>query len=202
MGTKLVTRAQGGEVVGQANAKGISRERFQQALSDGSVSRFLDSLLSIAPPEGARNHVIKVRVNQEREWQEAVNAAGPDTPADYNVRKVGGQYPPAGKGIVEEELILLNFPTGGGDWYKATAWAEAQGLKQTNPRQVFAIGEQHQKLHKQLGQNPMYVVSTADCSFEGRRSACYVWWDGSRRKASLYWVGSFDSANDWFAFRK
>lgn len=189
-----------------ANEKQVGRARFQKALDDGSFGRFLESLkvelTDIEPPQGARVHVLKVKVQQGRDWQEAVNAAGPNTPDHYNVRKVGDQYPPVGTEVIEEELILLNFPNGDGNWDKALAWAEAKGLKRTNPREAFAVGEQHPKLHEQLGQNPMYVVGTTDCSFEGGRRACCVWWDDSGRKANLPWVEYFSGAYGWFAFRK
>lgn len=76
-----------------ANEKQVGRARFQQALDDGSFGCFLDSLKvelnDIKPPEGARVHILEVEVEQDREWQSAVNAAGPNTPSDYNVRKVG-----------------------------------------------------------------------------------------------------------------
>jgi len=189
-----------------ANEKQIGRARFQQALDDGSFGRFLDSLKieakDIEPPKGARIQVVRVKVEQDREWQDAINAAGPNTPSDYNVRKVGDQYAPVGKGTVETELILLNFPKGDGNWDKAMMWAEAKGFKRTNPREVFAIGEQHPKLHETIGQNPMYLVATTDCTVDGGRNACYVWWDGSKRGAYLLWVKSFGNSCDWFAFRK
>lgn len=189
-----------------ANEKQVGRARFQQALDDGSFGRFLDSLkvelTDIEAPKGARVHILEVEVKQDREWQAAVNAAGPNTPNDYNVRKVGDQYAPVGKGKVKEKLILLNFPNGDGNWDKAIAWAETKGLKRTHPREAFAIGEQHPRLPEQLGQNPMYAVATTDCSFEGRRDACYVWWRASKRRASLDWVEGFGLTSDWFVFRK
>lgn len=187
-----------------ANEKQVGRARFQQAIDDGSFGRFLDSLkvelTDIEAPKGARVHILEVEVEQDREWQAAVNAAGPNTPNDYNVRKVGDLYAPVGKGKVKEKLILLNFPNG--NWDKAIAWAEAKGLKRTHPREAFAIGEQHPKLHEQLGQNPMYAVATTDCSFGGGRRACCVWWSDSERGADLRWVEFFGRAYVWFVFRK
>ncbi len=167
-----------------------------------TVGRF--ELTDIEPPTGARVHVLEVEVEQGREWQSAVNAAGPNTPSNFNVRKVGDQYAPVGKGKVKEKLILLNFLNGDGNWDKAIAWAEAKGFKRTHPREAFAIGEQHPKLHEQLGQNPMYAVATTDCSFESVRSACCVSWFDSECGAFLRWVGDFGyaNANDWFVFRK
>lgn len=189
-----------------ANEKRVGRARFQQSLNDGSFGHFLDSLkeesTNIKPPKGARVHTLEVEVEQDREWQAAVNAAGPNTSDDYNVRKVGNQYVPVGKGKAKEKLILLNFPNSDGDWSEAIAWAEAKGLKRTHPREVFAIGEKHPKLHEQLGQNPMYAVATTDCPFGDFRFACCVWWLVSKRGADFGWVENFGDAIDWLVFRK
>jgi hypothetical protein len=38
-------------------------------------------------------------------------------------------------------------------------------------------------------------------TFDGNHQACYVWWNGSDRKANLNWVSNFDNSNDWFLFR-
>lgn len=171
---------------------------------DGSVSRFLDGLKTgeILAPEGARVHLLQVRVRLDEPWQEAVNAAGPDTPADYNVRKVGDLYVPTGTGEDEQEYILLNYPAGNDNWDKALAWGAASGLKKTVPREVFAIGRQYPELHRTLGLNPMYVAATTDCTFGGFRQACYVWWDGAEREANLFWVSGFRGRCGWFLFRK
>ncbi|KKU93513.1 MAG: hypothetical protein UY53_C0008G0011 [Parcubacteria group bacterium GW2011_GWA2_50_10] len=152
------------------------------------------------PPEGGRVHILRVLVQLDREWQEAINAAGPDTPADYNVRKVGNQYPSHGVGIVEAEVILMNFGPDGGNWDRAIAWASQYGLKRTSPRHVFAIGEHNPWLHHELVVDPVYVVATEECAFEGYRNACRVWWRRSQRKCGLYWVEVCGYSSDWFAF--
>ena len=202
---QLVTPRQAACVQQMANDKKVGREVFQMALDDGSIARFLDDLkngaVGITPPQGARIHIVRVKVKQDRLWQEAVDKAGPNTPSNYDVRKVGDLYVPVGNQEVEKDIILLNYPTGGG-FDKARAWAHPLGFKDTDPREVFAIGEQHPNLHNVLGQNPMYVVATKECSFDGHRQACYVWWYDSLREADLRWVGNFDYARGWFAFSK
>lgn len=194
-----------------AKDKGITRKDFQTyGLVSGLVAEMLDGIKAKRPmvlgelvaPPGARLHIVQVPVTLDQDWQEAINVAGPDTPANYNVRKVGDQYPTEGTGTREDELILLNFPQGDGNWDKAQAWAKQYQLERTHPRQVFAIGARCPKLHQELGMNPMYVVATKECTFEGHRQACYVWWRASDRKAGLHWVGSFSARRDWFAFRR
>ncbi len=224
MSSKPVTTAQLEQVRKMAKEKGIHLPLFQQALDNGSVGRFLDSLkadeateyvpLSVARIEeltalatkaGARIHVLRrVRVKQNREWQEAVNLAGPNTPDHFNVRKseVSGQYQPASNKEIETDIVLLSYSKGDGNWYKGIAWGKEAKLNATNPREVFVIGEQKPNLRTILGQNPIYVVAPIECTFEGDRNACYVWWDASERGAGLDWVGCFDDADFWFAFRE
>jgi hypothetical protein len=209
---KDVTSAQTDELRRMAKAKGVGCEVFQDhALDNGNVGVLLEAArlgrkLSLYPelvaPEGGRIHIVTVPVSSGRPWDEAVKSAGPNTPSDYNVWKVADQYPPTAGEVVNEENILVNFGPSGGSWNRAIAWAQTFGLKQTNPRRVFAIGEHKPNLHRELGMDPMYVVATQDCSFVGFRLACGVWWDGAERKADLNWVKDFDNANDWFAFRR
>ena len=201
----LVTSNQTDTVRDMANAKRVTRAQFTAAMDDGRIARFLDTLkidpTELTPPPGARLHTVRIRFKPDREWQESIDAAGPNTPSDYNVRKVGDQYPPTGTEEIEEDLILLNFPNGDG-FDAALAWAKSKQLENTVPREVFVIGEQHPKLHEELGQNLMHVAATKECTFGGNRYACYVWWFDSERKASLLWVLHFDNSCDWFAFRK
>jgi hypothetical protein len=202
MSVKLVTSNQTDSVRDMANAKGVSRQEFQDALDDGRVAKFLDGL-KFAPPEGARIHILQgLRVQRDKDWQEAVTAAGPNTPGDYNVRKVGDLYLPTGTGETEGDYILLNYPSGDGSWEKALAWAAKKGLKNTIPREAFAVGEKHPNLHTELKCDSMYAVATTECTFGGSRRACCVWWHGSRREALLRWLGDFDNASVWFFFRK
>ena len=188
-----------------ANEKGIGFDAVQRSYEDGTFGRFLDTLkfdpTVLTPPPSARLYTVHIRFKPNREWQEAVQAAGPNTPDNYNIWKVDGQYTPTGTEEIEEDLILLNFPNGDG-FDKALAWAQSKQLQNTVPREVFAIGEQHPKLHEELGQNPMYVVATKECFFEGGRSACDVWWRGSKRETDLRWVRGFGRSGGWFAFRK
>lgn len=219
---KTITTAQTENLRKVANDKKVGRAMFQTALDNGSFARFLDSLkegeatqyvplsdariaelTEKAEAVGARIHVLRrVRVQQDREWQEAINLAGPNTPSSYNVRKpeISSQYQPTSKAIVEKDIVLLNYPKSDGNWDKAFAWGKDAVLKNTNPREVFAVGEQHPTLHNTLGQNPMYVVAPTECTFGGDRGACCGWWYGSGREARLRWVGDFDSSRGWFAF--
>ncbi len=53
----------------------------------------------------------------------------------------------------------------------------------TTPREVFAISEKFPKLHKELGFDYIYVVSTTPCTFGGVQQACNMWWNGAGRGA-------------------
>jgi len=202
---------QGRETARLGRGIGLYSDVYQPALTDGRVRRFLVALRDglpitigtpIVPPPGCRIHTLTVKVRQDREWQDAIDAAGPDTSSTYNVRKVGDLYPAVGKGTRTEELVLLNYPRGDGSWEKAQAWAAEMRLHRTDPRTAFAIGEQHPNFHREVGINPIYVVETTGCSFAGFRQACRVRWRGARRWACLNGVADDGNARDWFAFRR
>lgn len=200
----LVTTGQTDEVQKMANEKGLSRPGFQKWIHDGEASRALDHIKmdELAAERGARIYTVRSWVRHDRPWDEAVNAAGPNTPSNYNVRKVGNLYLPTGTIEEEQEHVFLNYPDGDGSWDEALTWGKENKLLPTVPREVFADGEQHPYLHRILGVSPMYVVATTECAFEGGRQACCVWWFDSKRVANLYYVEDFGSAHDWFAFRK
>ena len=64
-------------------------------------------------PEGGRIHTLELLVDEGREWNEAINAAGPNTILDSAIRKVGSQYPPVPTWPVRRRVVLANG-TGGG----------------------------------------------------------------------------------------
>jgi len=215
----LVTSDQTNAVRKKANEKGITRAEFQMALNDGRIGKFLGTLFDVknvdlatlTPPPGAILHIVSIRFKPDRKWREAIKAGGPYTPSHYNVRKqkVEDQYPPTGTEEIEEDLILLNFPSAGGydfpnsgGYDKANAWAASNKLQMTDPREVFAIAEQHPRLNKRLEQNPICVVATKEYTLEGHRVACCVWWSDSKRGADLRCVSGFDNSFSWIAFRK
>lgn len=192
-------------VEGAYNKAGLSGEEAQRVnnapgLADLAGTFIAKNRARFSPPEGGRVHIVRIPVLLDRDWQEAINAAGPDTPDIYDVSKVGDQYPPKSGTIKEVEIVLMNFGPNGGDWHRAIAWANEYKLKRTDPRHVFAIGERNPHLHKELGSDYMYVVATGECAFGGGQRACRVWWDGSRRECLLYWVKYCGSSADWFAF--
>ncbi len=178
--------------------KGIGLRRFQEELDSGGFARYLESLRgSILPPQDARIHFFPgIEVFLDQSWDDAVNVAGPNTPMRDDVRKIGDQYPPTGKGKVVRDYIAINFPQGDG-WQVALDWAKGQKLQKTTPREVFAVSTQHPKLHVTLGQNPMYMVSTV----EAGRPSCCVWWSDAGRVAGLSWESSFYRRYIWFLFR-
>ncbi len=144
---------------------------------------------------------LKATVRQDRPYIEALEAGGPDTPSGCNSRKVGDLYTPVSDQEKEVEFVLLNFPKGNGSWDKALAWAKSNGYKITNPREAFAVAEQH-NLRKLLDRNWLYLVATTQCSFEGYRQAVCVGVVVSRRGAGLDRLGDFGYDRHWFLFRK
>lgn len=153
-------------------------------------------------PKGGRIHIVRVPVNPAREWHEAIDAAGPNTGKDWDIRKVGDQYPPQKGKVREREIILVNFgKTISGTQY-ALDWAKPYGLQPEPPRSVFAIGEHKPNLNKELGMDYMAVVSPVECAFEGHRRVPCVWWRASQRRVDLSWFALDWLDDDWFAFSR
>lgn len=209
MSVKPVTTAQLEQVRKMAREKGVSREQFQNGLDNGTLATALNAMKQgtritllpiVEPPPGGRIHTVRVPVVLDRSWPEAVRAAGPDIPDSDSVWRVEDFYLRTGSGQVEQEVVLLNFGSKGGNWNKAQAWAKHYALKQSVSRQVLAIGEHKSELHRKLGMDPLCVVATKEFSFVGRRRACGVWWSGARRGAGLVWVSDCGRAPVWFAF--
>ena len=156
-------------------------------------------LVKTTPPQGARIYIVCIKFKQDRVWSKAVKAGGPDTPDDSNVWKVGDLYQPTGTKEIKEDVLLISYPLVGGNWRRALEWARGLGLKNTVPRKVFAIGEEHPNLNDRLGINQIRVVDTT-FSPDDNRDVCYVWWHGRKRQVGLLQVGDFYGTTDWFAF--
>lgn len=156
----------------------------------------------MAPKDGIVQ-VLTVPVNESRIWDEAIRAAGPDTPKDDHVWKVGNQYLLLA-GAVErlEEIYIVNFGNARVTLSNATlVWGKSQHLIPASPRACFAIGECYPKLNTYLKMDLMGVVSFKECSFEGGRLCCLVWFRGSDvRKAGLRWFEGDWGCRYWFAF--
>lgn len=208
-----VTNRQGVQLADYAREHGVTREDFTKFLTDKeAVKNFLNGLKT--DPEwftklqaeavkiGGRVHKLDVPVNYTRSHNDAALAGGPQTDSTYNVLKVGGLYTSRENKTVTETIVLFNWPKGGGSYDKAVAFGLANGLDKTVPHEAFAVGEHFPKLNYDLGPNPMYVVETTGCSFDGELQACGVWWDDARRKSGLNWQSVFGRGRDWFAFRK
>jgi len=211
----LMTLAQGGALAGIGIDKKVSRQAFESFLQDGRAPLMMDAMArgtfptgylalavaigAIQPPEGGRLHVLSTPVQHDRPWQEALEAAGPQTPSDYVVRQVGDQYEPTSTGTTEEEVLLVQ---GYGSFDDGIAWAEQYDLDRTKPRRIFAAAERHPNLHRVLGMNPMYIVATQECTFKGERDVCSVWFKDGKRESYLYWVFDVGSGGDWLGFAR
>jgi hypothetical protein len=155
----------------------------------------------IVIPQGGRIHIVPVAVNESRDWNEAVAAAGRNTDKGSDIWKMGDQYPPSEVGSGLSKIILVNFGSGKNTLSQDNlAWAKSQHLVSASPRKVFAVGEHCPTLNRVLGMDSMAVVSLKECSFVGRQLVTCVWFYGSKRKAHLSWFGNEWGDGCWFAF--
>ena len=197
------TLAQAGFIRETAIELGVDREMFQSLRDDGTWTHILkerrDQILS--ERENILTFELTATVQQNRGYCDALEAAGPDTSSSNNARKVADLYPPVSETVEEVSFVLRNFPKDGGSWDKALAWAKANGYKLTNPREVFAVVEQHD-LRKLLDCNWLYLVATTECNFGGCRLAVCVGVYESSRSADLDGLEYFSEVSGWFLFRK
>lgn len=180
-------------------SKGANEEMGYVPLRDARI----EELTKLAQKVGARIRILRrVRVKQDREWQEVVNLAGPNAPDHHYVRKlqVSCQYQPISNKVVEKDIVLLNYPKDNGNLDMAVAWSTEAKVNSANPREVTSVVEQNPNLHTLLGQKVVYLVSPTECTFGGGRRAFYVWLRDSNREAALIWIGHMAYRNDWFAF--
>jgi len=201
---EMPTLAQAGYIRDTAIELGVTREMFQTLRDDGTWTNILKERRDQirADEENIRTFELTATVRQDRDYIEALEAAAPNTPSDFNVRKVGDLFPPASDKEEKGEFVLLNFPKGGGSRDKALAWAKSSGYKTANPREVFAVVGQHD-LRKLLDQNHLYpVATTTECFFEDYRQAVCVFVGESDRHALLLGLEAFGGGDDWFLFRK
>ena len=177
---------------------GSGRE-FTRFLANGGRVTIV-STDGITAPEGGKIHIVSVPVDESYAWKDAVRAAGPDTDRDWDVWKVGNQYPSvASAKSALRQVILVNF----GKYIRsedAIAWGKTQNLRPASPRSVFAISENYPNLNRDLAMDYMAVVSLVPCSFGGERQVPNVWWYGSKRESHLSWFVIGWSEHCWFAF--
>ncbi|MDE1925408.1 MAG: hypothetical protein KGH79_04520 [Patescibacteria group bacterium] len=153
-------------------------------------------------PSDLKPYVLRVRVRQNLPWEEAVLAAGPDTPEYFDVLKVGGQYP-AGSGEVVKDILLISDCR----WYEIPVIAKTLSLERALPRDIFALAKSHPQLPVELEadllaleKNPILIVATTECEFEGITCACEVRWNTDGRRVDMGWIGDYGGPNHWFAF--
>ena len=187
------------------NAAELDDERGQILNENKAFPAALRELIGrysmpVQAPQGGRIHIIRVPVNPGREWQEAVDAAGPDTGSDWDVRKVGGLYPPQPGEPRDEEHILVNFGKTIPNLKYATDWGKPFGLTSKAPRSVFAIGEHRPQLHRELKVGGMAIIAPVPCSFGDRQLVCFVWLGDVERGCNLRWAGVGFDDDCWFAF--
>jgi len=181
----------------------VGKEIIQSLVDDGELMKLAKDRETqiLADRENIRTFELKATLRQDRPYIEALEEGAPDTPSGYNARKVGDLYQPVSDQKEEVEFVLRNFPKGGGSWDKALAWAKSNGYKITNPREAFAVTEQHDLLNL-LDRSWLYLVATTKCSFEDDRQAVFVDVDEFGRNAFLRRLETFGDGVDWFLFRK
>lgn len=168
------------------------------------LRRFFDP--SLGEPKVLRPRFIvpipQVPVNYDLDWNEAVSQAGPNTGADWDVRKVGHLYVAKRHGLVLTDITLVNF----GEDVESEQVLEfgreywPWRVRVMDPRECFALGAYRPNLHQELGLEAMAAVSLEKCDFRGEPRVPGVWWRGAGRGADLRWFVGGWRPHCWFGF--
>jgi hypothetical protein len=193
-----------------AIAHGVTRQTVQDnmvvistalvALQQGKRIRYLPAP---APPFwGGRIHrVVGVPVDQNENWNVAINRGCPGTPiGGSTVRAVSSLYWSTATGQTCENLVLLNLV--GGNYRQAMDWAKQYDLSPASPRHVFALAEIRPFFHREVGINTASVFSAhAQASEDGLLFACGVQFSkGAQPYAFLREGIILGSPYTWLAF--
>lgn len=155
----------------------------------------------IIAPEGGRLYRACVLVDESMDWDAAIDAGFPNTPSNYDVRKVGDLYSPkSGIKPAKRKMILVNFGKDIPNVDIALTWGKERKLIPASPRSIWALGKHKPQLHTELGQDVLVVASLKECMFSGSRRVPYGWWHGAERGAFLFWPGGGWDVRCWFAF--
>lgn len=155
----------------------------------------------IVAPEGGRLHTVCIPVDESVNWNTAVSAGFPNTPSNYDVWKVGDQYPPRPRVVsVKREIILINFGKEISNADIAFAWGKEHKLISASPRSIWALGKHKPQLNTELEQNVLAVASLEECAFSGDRRVPCGWWGGGERRAFLDLPDHRWYDHCWFAF--
>lgn len=196
-----------------ANDRGITSGAFRSALDDGRVGKFLDTLkvdlAKLIPAISFSHLIVSVCFDPGCGWREMIQTCCPLTSPDSAVWDMDVLCPPTWTEKIGEEVILINSANKF-DLFSAHAWAKSMQLKDTTPREVFAIGKEYPELHKRLRLDSMRIVATRKPNFGDDCLRCYVEYDGRGLRAGcgnmnriddLPELTNLDISRDWFAFR-
>lgn len=164
--------------------------------------------VKIEPPPGGRIHLIgDLPVDENRNFLEAVNSAGPDTDKNSDIHRVGAGLwtPEAGESseqLVSETTLLVNFGPGYPKIDSEVAkWVRAYSiLRPITPRRCLAIGEYRPLLHCEVGMDPIGVASMDRRLIAGSARVVCMWWHGSRREAFFGFRSDGWGDCFWFGF--
>lgn len=141
---------------------------------------------------------LQVSVNYNRTWQQLITAAGPQTSRESLIWEAGVQYPAPKRGTMPTNITLCNY---GRNWEseEVVAYAKSNKLDLAGPWELFAIGEAHPRLNRDLGKNYLAAVSLQQCKLGGSQRVPFLWFSEDYRKAYSDWFDGRWDGHYWFA---
>lgn len=177
-------------------------------LKEERNKKWLKDLRSEANKVGMElDYTPKLKVKRKKmSYEDAVLLGGPQTSPNSNVFKVGEKYSKPRK--TYEDIILLWYRNGRGDYLKTIEWAISQGLSLGTPYEMFAMSNEYPDLCLSFELLQLRMVETTGCLFNQEKRVCCLTWDifeeheETIRSLELHSVSDFNEQDVFFVFKK
>ncbi|MBI4049582.1 MAG: hypothetical protein HY395_02080 [Candidatus Doudnabacteria bacterium] len=120
----------------------------------------------------------QIPVRYDWGWNIMISRAGPNTPVDDDVRRLGELWTVDHKGVVPTDITLVGFSRSI-DFQPILDFGQQWHLGRfINPYECYALPIHRPKLHLELGRNLMGLASLDYREHKGLRRICAFLWDG------------------------
>ncbi len=172
------------------------RDRLRRGLQPA-----LRNITPILPPPGGEIRILTVRVDDTRDWKEAINLGAPNTAYDQDIRLVASYYQPGKSSGCMTEVACVNFGPRKVDEAEVVVWGhESHFLKPASSRTILSIGEQYPQLHREWNQECLFLAVQEYCNFDAKIVCPYLIYTDKVRLAALGRLDVPCVKSCWFAF--
>lgn len=157
----------------------------------------------VVPPDRGQVRRKNFSFHPRLSWWEAVKAGAPQTRNDWNIFDLAPLYPPSFEEPRRLSLILVNFGGLLASEKVALEWSKDFRIKPANPRKIFALGKEFDRLDRLLGFTPMVISSLNRLEYRlFPRTPCLAWNENGERLGLLSDPDEPCGTHFWFAFEE